>query len=261
MLIDGNLEREVLALCRKAGEAILAVYEGNFSAEEKEDGTPVTEADRAAHEVILAGLNALAPGVPVLSEEGRSFRYAERAGWTDFWLVDPLDGTKEFLKRNGEFTVNVALVTGGSPVWGAVHAPALGLTFWGGPGRGTLRAERGGEGEPIHVARTTPATGVVAVKSRSHPSPDLDGYLRRVTVAREVIAGSSLKFCAVAEGRAHLYARFGPTMEWDTGAGHAVLLGAGGVMATAHGAPFTYNKPDLKNPDFIAACNASYFIA
>lgn len=259
MLIDASLERALLDLCRKAGEAILSVYSGDFTAEFKEDATPVTAADLASHEAIAAGLNALTPGVPVLSEEGRSLRYAERACWTDFWLVDPLDGTKEFLKRNGEFTVNIALVSGSMPVWGAVHAPAPGLSWWGGPGRGAQRAERGGEGGPIHVARTIPADGVTAVKSRSHPSPDLDLYLSRVTVAKEVSAGSSLKFCAVAEGRAHLYARFGPTMEWDTGAGHAVLEGAGGVMLTTEGAPFLYNKPDLKNPNFIAACERSYF--
>lgn len=237
----------------------MSVYGSGFESEDKADGTPVTEADRAAHGVIDMGLRALTPGVPVLSEEGRSVRYAERAGWTTFWLVDPLDGTKEFIKRNGEFTVNIALVTNGRPVWGVVHAPALGRTWWGGSGRGSLLAEPGGEGGPIHVARAIPASGVVAVKSRSHPSPDLDSYLSRITVAREIQVGSSLKFCAVAEGRAHLYARFGPTMEWDTGAGHAVLEGAGGVMCSPDGAPFLYNKPDLRNTAFIAACSSDYF--
>ena len=168
-----------------------------------------------------------------------------------FWLVDPLDGTKEFISRNGEFTVNIALVEGGQPVLGVVLAPALGKVWWGAMGHGARMRDEAGE-RPI-AARPRPAEGVVAVASRSHSDAQTEAFLDAQGVAERISAGSSLKFCLVAEGRADLYPRFGRTMEWDTAAGHAVLAAAGGRVTTRDGAPFLYRKPGFENPAFIAA--------
>lgn len=245
--------REVLDLAWKAGEAILAIYGGPVAAEMKEDRTPLTAADRASHAVIEAGLLRLTPHWPVLSEEGRTIPYAERRRWGSFWLVDPLDGTKEFLKRNGEFTVNIALVDTEGPVFGVVLAPALGALYWGLRAEGAWRRQGETPAVPIRVRRPDAGKGLTVVQSRSHPSPELDAYLRGVRVADAISVGSSLKFCAVAEGRADLYARFGPTMEWDTAAGQAVLEGAGGKVVEPGGAPLKYNKEDLHNPFFLAS--------
>ena len=249
--LDVSLEA-VLDLAEEAGRAILAIYGGPVATEMKEDRTPLTAADRASHGVIEAGLRRISPDRPVLSEEGRSIPYAERVGWESFWLVDPLDGTKEFLKRNGEFTVNIALVERGSPVFGVVFAPALGALYWGTREAGAWCRRGGAAAERIGVRRPAPERGLTVVQSRSHPSPELDAYLRGMKVADAISVGSSLKFCAVAEGRADLYARFGPTMEWDTGAGQAVLEAAGGTVVDVDGAPLRYNKEDLHNPFFIA---------
>lgn len=258
MKVDLALAKAVADVAKEAGAAILRVYEGAIAVEEKSDGTPLTLADRKAHETIAAGLQALTPGVPVLSEEGRKIPYTERAAWQSFWLVDPLDGTKEFVKRNGEFTVNIALVVERRALWGVVYAPATGLLYQGGEGNPAIRTEGTGAATPLRAARGLPVAGFTVVKSRSHPSPEVETYLKRFHVASEVSVGSSLKFCAVAEGRAHLYPRFGPTMEWDTGAGQAVLEGAGGVVLTPEGEPLRYNKSDLRNPFFLAASERGY---
>jgi 3'(2'), 5'-bisphosphate nucleotidase len=247
---------QVLNLAEEAGQAILAIYgkgKGgkDVAVERKADDTPLTEADRSAHRIIAEGLARLTPAIPVLSEEGREIPYAEREGWPRLWIVDPLDGTKEFLNRNGEFTVNIALAEGNRTAWGVVHAPVSGLTYWGGAGFGAFRRGNG-KVENIRVRPPRPGEGLIALKSRSHPSAELDAYLSKLPIAETVSLGSSLKFCAVAEGRAHLYARFGPTSEWDTAAGHALLEGAGGRMHTMEGAPFLYNKPCLRNGPFIA---------
>ena len=244
----------VIAIAREAGNAILDVYNGpEFDVQTKDDESPLTAADRAAHRLIDRELRALTPAIPVLSEEGADVPYGERQQWQRFWLVDPLDGTKEFIKRNGEFTVNIALVEDGAPVWGVIHAPALGTTYVGRVGEGAWRQEGDGPREPLAVK--TPDNGHAVVKSRSHPSGELADYLESIHVADEVPVGSSLKFCAVAEGRATLYPRFGPTMEWDTGAGHAIVEAAGGRVRLAEDAatPLRYNKDDLHNPFFIVS--------
>ncbi len=244
-----------------AGKAILAYYAEaeEILVKEKDDKSPVTEADLAAEASILAFLAKLSPDLPVVSEEQASEGKLPTVG-ERFWLVDPLDGTKEFLQRNGEFTVNIALIEAGRPIAGVVHAPAMAMT-WAGvvsaagngaePGR-ALFSQTDQPSMDIRV-RDVPAAGITVVASRRHGSGEaLDALLAKYSVADRVTAGSSIKFCLVASGRADLYPRFGRTMEWDTAAGHAVLAAAGGRVETVEGAPLTYGKPGFENPFFIA---------
>jgi 3'(2'), 5'-bisphosphate nucleotidase len=239
------------SIARSAGAAIMAIYDGDHAVEYKSDASPLTRADRASHDVIVAGLARNFPDIPVLSEEGRDIPYTVRRQWTRFWLVDPLDGTKEFIKRNGEFTVNIALIDHGRPVLGVVGVPAQDRLYWGAVGKGAWRIA--GDAPPCRLAtrRTDPQEGLIVVQSRSHPSPELANYLAGIRVAKSVEVGSALKFCIVAEGQADLYPRLGPTMEWDTAAGHAVVDAAGGQVLTPEGAPLHYNKENLLNPYFI----------
>lgn len=233
----------------------MTIYAGEFAVELKGDDSPLTCADRAAHRVIAAGLDAAFPEIPLLSEEGRAIPYAERRGWRCFWLVDPLDGTKEFIKRNGEFTVNIALVEDGQVRAGVVYVPATGTLYYGSAENGAWRQDGEVAPRPIRV-RKAPAA-LTVVMSRSHPSPELADTLRRFNVADALPVGSSLKFCVVAEGRADLYPRLGPTMEWDTAAGQAIVEAAGGTVTRLDGSPLRYNKENLLNPHFIVkgACS------
>lgn len=244
----------VAAIAETAGHSILEVYQTEFAVDAKADASPITEADRRAHEVIQGGLAALPEERPILSEEARAVPWEVRRHWQEYWLVDPLDGTKEFVQRNGQFTVNIALVRNNRPVLGVVHVPVSGITYAGIVGRHAWRRARGGEQQPIGV-RAVPAEGPVqVVGSRSHRGPDLDGYLERLGAHEMVPMGSSLKFCVVAEGAADVYPRLGPTSEWDTAAAEAVLSAAGGRVVTSSGQPMVYNKgPDLLNPWFIAS--------
>jgi 3'(2'), 5'-bisphosphate nucleotidase len=244
---------DLLALADRAGAAILALYEaGPGRVAAKGDGSPVTAADAAAEAVILEGLARLAPGERVVAEERFS---ADGVACTDtaFWLVDPLDGTREYIARNGEFTVNIARVQRGLPVFGIVHAPALGLTWWGAAGQGAWMKIGGGAPSPIR-ARPAPADGLVVAASRSHGDGGrLDAFLARWTVRERLALGSSLKFCRIAEGAVDLYPRFGPTMEWDTAAADAVLRAAGGIVVeAATGTPLAYGKPGHRNGEFVA---------
>lgn len=245
-LPDGVLEA-VIAICREAGERILDFYRSDYDVEHKADESPVTEADHAADAIIVPALEALTPNIPVVSEE----RAARSTGAGCFWLVDPLDGTKEFINHRDEFTVNVALVDAGRPVMGVVCWPVADKTYAAfGPGTAVL-IEGDGAARPI-AARAAPADGIVVAASRSHANAtELDRFLEGKTVADRITAGSSLKFCLVAEGKADLYPRFGPTMEWDTGAGQAVVEGAGGSVSTLEGVPLGYGKPSFRNPHFI----------
>ncbi|WP_181705705.1 3'(2'),5'-bisphosphate nucleotidase CysQ [Chthonobacter rhizosphaerae] len=255
------IQLEALAdLAIKAGAVILDIYSGDFAVATKADASPVTEADQRAEAVILEGLRRIAPGIPVIAEEesaaGRQAEIADR-----FILVDPLDGTREFVSRNGEFTVNIALVEGGAPVAGVVYAPALGRLYVGAKGEGAFAATVTGgvrsSFEPIAV-RPRPAAGLTAIGSRSHGSPETATFLAPLPVAEFVSTGSSLKFCLVAEGKADLYPRHGRTMEWDTAAGDAVLRAAGGAVVTFDGRPLAYGKRrqagdvDFANPYFLA---------
>lgn len=238
------------AIAEDAGARIMAVY-GHASAEAKADGSPLTEADLAAHAAILDGLAAAFPDLPVISEEDAERLEAPPAG--PFILVDPLDGTREFLSGNGEFTVNIALIEDGAPVVGVVFAPALGRLWSGAVGVGAQVRSGGAEAAAISV-RGPGEGGLVAVASRSHRDAATEAFLAGLTVAGLRSVGSSLKFCLVAEGQADVYPRFGPTMEWDTAAGQAVLESAGGRVVTPEGAPFRYGKAGAawRNGAFIA---------
>jgi len=216
----------------------------------KEDRSPLTQADKASQAVISRSLTALHPDVPILSEEAAQADYGQRKGWKRFWLVDPMDGTKEFVKRNGEFTVNIALVEGRRPVFGVIYVPVKDILYYGGPELGAFKVS-GGARQALRVSGPIPEGGeAVVVKSRSHPDERLAAYLERYPNRREVSAGSALKFGLVAEGSANLYPRFNPTWEWDTAAGHAIVLGAGGGFQAMGGGEFLYNKEDLRNGGF-----------
>lgn len=253
-----NADLETLAhIAEEAGRAIMKVRAEGFEVIEKDDKSPLTRADLASHETIARLLAEHFPGVPVLSEEGKDITYEERARWQRLFIVDPLDGTKEFVKELGEFCVCIALAQDGFPVLGAVHAPVWGKTYVGGLGIGAWRREKGAAWEQIRVRTPDPA-GYVVLASRSHPSPPTEQWLERVTVKERVSAGSALKFCQVAEGTADLYPRLGYTREWDTAAGQAVLEGAGGSVLVLNeaGEPthrMPVNKPDLLNPFYLAS--------
>lgn len=235
----------------EAGREVMAVYATDFQVENKSDSSPVTLADRRSEAVITAALMQLAPDIPVVGEEAVSDGHMPQRS-SRFWLVDPLDGTKEFIGRNGEFTVNIALVEDGQAVLGVVLAPALGALYGGGPGLGAW-VERGGQRRSM-ACRSAPPEGLTVVASRSHgDAAALDAFLTGRKVARSVSAGSSLKLCLVAAGEADVYPRLGRTMEWDIAAGHAVLAGAGGsIERVAGGGPLTYGKPGFDNPHFAA---------
>ena len=292
-----------VALCEialRAGHEILAVYASDFTVRGKADASPVTEADTRAERVILEGLGECAPGVPVVAEESVAAGNVPDVGGGPFFLVDPLDGTREFIGRNGEFTVNVALIEDGVPTVGVVHLPALDETFWtagdsvawrtrggGSAGRTDQRPRRpasspgagragsagaatgsnGAEGDAgvavpagagttgaaERIACRTPGDGgLVVIASRSHRDPETDRYLERFEIAEIVSAGSSLKFCRIAEGAADLYPRLGRTMEWDVAAGHAIVNAAGGSVETIDGGRLVYGKPGFDNPRFVA---------
>ncbi|MCU0830004.1 MAG: 3'(2'),5'-bisphosphate nucleotidase CysQ [Rhizobiaceae bacterium] len=240
------------ALARDAGAAILTHYETECRLADKSDTTPLTAADLAADEIIWAGLHARLPGIPVVTEERAESHGAalDGDGWHErFILVDPLDGTKEFISGNGQFTVNIALVEDGRPVAGVVFAPALDRMFIGATGAGAYEVS----GPTRTALNVRPAPDArVAVASRSHRSPETDTFLAANTITDCVSAGSSLKFCLVAAGEADIYPRMGPTMEWDTAAGQAVLEAAGGVVLAPDGSPFHYGKRSHRNGDFIA---------
>jgi 3'(2'), 5'-bisphosphate nucleotidase len=240
----------VARIVRDAGDLVMRVYRQPFEVRRKDDASPVTEADERAEALIVPALRALAPGIPVVAEEMAARGQADAVGST-FWLVDPLDGTKEFIGRNGEFTVNVALVHAGRPRLGVVGAPALGRLFAGVVGQGAWVDDA--QGRRAIGVRRVPAEGLTVVASRSHAdAAALDAFLAGRRVARLVSAGSSLKLCLLAAGEADLYPRLGRTMEWDIAAGHAVLAAAGGSVCALDGRPLVYGKPGFENPHFIA---------
>lgn len=247
---EDALER-LQAIARRAGAAILEHHDRQepLAVERKADRSPLTAADRAAHASIAADLAAWDPAIPVVSEEGDIPPHEVRRAWSRFWLVDPLDGTKEFLARNGEFTVNVALVEGDAPVLGAVYAPALDLLYFAAAGLGAWKREPGRPPERIFSRPPAPGAPLLVAESRSHPSAELEAYLQTVPVARRIQAGSSLKFCWVAEGKADIYPRFGPTMEWDTAAGDCIFRCSG--RERPRRSPLHYGKADLRNGSFV----------
>lgn len=244
---------DVVELRRRASAVVREEYDRYAASDvlitRKGDDSPLTTADTRAHAVLHAGLVALTPDVPVISEEGAIPSHEERRDWRRFWLVDPLDGTKEFINRNGQFTVNVALIEDGMPVLGVVDVPVQRVTYYASVDEGAWRQREGEAPERIHSRPPTPGEALTVVTSRSHGGKDAEELLPGWTVGEEVPTGSSLKFCVVAEGRAHAYPRLGPTMEWDVAAGDCVFRcsGEGGLRAS----PITYNKPDLRNGSFV----------
>ena len=246
------LREDVLAIAQDAAARILEVYERDFDVMHKGDASPLTDADLAAHHCIVAGLNRLTPDIPVLSEESaHTIALETRRRWPRLWLVDPLDGTREFIKRNGEFTVNIALIDHGLSLFGVIQAPVTGVLWHGAPGHGAFRRDAEGE-RALHVRR--PATAPLQVAaSRSHLGPRTIALMARMGELETAGLGSSLKFCRIAEGGMDVYPRFGPTSEWDTAAGQAILEAAGGALLDPQGRPFRYNQRDtLLNGDFIA---------
>ena len=241
----------VIAQAHEAGRRIMAIYQTAFRIGAKDDQSPLTAADLAAHDCLLAALDTLSPHYPVLSEEAVEAAETSSA-WETYWLIDPLDGTREFIKRNGEFTVNVALIHRHRSVFGVVYAPALGVTYFAAEGCGAFRQQTGAVPEPIAVAATAAAPPRV-VASRSHGTPELELFLARLGPHERVPVGSSLKFCLIAEGRADIYPRMGLTSEWDTAAAQCVVEAAGGAVVDLDGLPLRYNaKPSLLNPYFLA---------
>ncbi len=240
----------IVKIAREAGDKILEIYNRDFEVDTKSDESPVTEADVAAEKIILEGLSKITPEIPVLAEESvAAGRVPDLTGGV-FWLVDPLDGTKEFIHKRGEFTVNIALIENGCPTMGVIHVPAKDTTYYA-SGKGEAYMEDDGGKRAIQT-RSVPEEGLTVVASRSHRTPETDDYISKFKVADLVSAGSSLKLCLVAEGKADLYPRLGRTMEWDIGAGQAILEAAGGVVETLDGAPLGYGKDGHDNPYFVA---------
>jgi 3'(2'), 5'-bisphosphate nucleotidase len=248
-----GLNEESLArlreIARKAGDAILQHYTPGAESVAKADGSPLTLADSAAERVIVRELRDWDDTVPIISEETESAPYEERRHWERFWLVDPLDGTKEFLSHNGEFTVNIALIEDGEPVLGVVYAPALNLMYAAGKGLGSWRTQ--GDGAAVRIYHLPPESDrpLVVIESRSHGSSELEAYLKTIRVGERVRVGSSLKFCRLAEGGADIYPRLGPTMEWDVAAGDCLYRNS--APEGQYPSPLTYNKADLRNGPFV----------
>ncbi len=242
---------QLLNLARRAGDAILEIYHTEFTVQDKEDHSPLTAADLASHGIIVEQLRLLTPEIPVLSEESAAIPFTTRRSWNRYWLIDPLDGTKEFIKRNGEFTVNIALIEEQRPVLGIVYVPVSGVLYFGGAGLGAFRETPGEERRQITVCsrRRNP---IRVAGSRSHASEGLQLLLANLGPHERVSMGSSLKFCLVAEGSADLYPRLGPTSEWDTAAAQAVVEAAGGKVTDLQLQPLRYNtKESLLNPHFL----------
>ena len=254
----GELLQPVVELARAAGVQILKIYAQDFSVEHKDDRSPLTEADMAAHHTIVAGLQSLAPGVPILSEEEAAIPYAERSQWHTYWLVDPLDGTREFIKRNGEFTVNIALICDQQPVLGVIYVPVSGVSYYASRGQGAFRQEPGQAVQPIRV-RPWEGRHITVAGSRSHRDERFDRFLEQFEDHTIISMGSSLKSCLVAEGKADIYVRLGPTSEWDTAAAQCVVEEAGGVLTDTAMHPLRYNtKESLLNPFFIVCGDAQH---
>lgn len=247
-----ELLETVKQIAQTAGERIMEVYATDFQVEHKADKTPLTEADMASHQTIIAGLKQLTPHWPILSEESSSIPYEERASWQRYWLVDPLDGTREFIKRNGEFTVNIALIDDHQPVLGVVYVPVTQVSYFAAQGGGAFKSLTGQAPVPINP-RPCPTNHWIIAGSRSHANETLQQFIKQLNVEVELISiGSSLKFCLVAEGKADIYPRFGLTSEWDTAAAQCVVEQAGGHITNLQMQPLRYNTKDsLLNSHFL----------
>jgi 3'(2'), 5'-bisphosphate nucleotidase len=264
-MVQQTLEN-VIKIAQEAGQEILKIYNtADFNVDMKADNSPLTQADIASHEHIVARLTALTPDIPILSEESKDISYQERKTWSRFWLVDPLDGTKEFIKRNGEFTVNIALVENGLAILGVVHVPVLDLTYYAAKDVGAFKVQKG-QAQAIK-AKGLSSKQISVVASRSHAGPETEAFLANLAKDYQVnlaSKGSALKICMVAEGEANLYPRLGPTMEWDTAAAQCVAEQAGALVTNIQNEPLHYNKENLLNPFFVINTNVdwqSYLLA
>ena len=246
-----SLLPDVIRIADEASEKVLHIYQSDFKVHFKEDKSPITAADLAANEIIVQGLRRIARDIPIVSEESAEAPWEERKHWRRFWLVDPIDGTKDFTQRTGEFTINIAMIEDGEPVMGGVIAPALKEAYWGVKGEGAYKRGRTGKARHIRVAEPRDSLRVVA--SKNHLNEDTRAFIAKLGPHETVQAGSSLKFCRIAEGHADIYPRMGPTCEWDTAAAHAVLAAAGGKVQTLEGEPLKYGKENVLNPWFVAA--------
>jgi len=251
--IKKGLIKQLIEISKEAGKAILEVYNTDFDYQIKEDLSPLTKADTISHNIICERLKALTPNIPILSEENSDVPFNKRSLWKQYWLVDPLDGTKEFIKRNGEFTVNIALIRKNRPVLGIIFVPVTNEAFYGHKDGGSFYITENSSAEKIQVTNSNKRS-IRVVSSRSHPSKELNSFLEKINNNRTISVGSSLKFCLIASGKADIYPRFGPTSEWDTAAGDAILSFAGGSIVDFSGEPIQYNKNKSSlNPNFIAS--------
>jgi 3'(2'), 5'-bisphosphate nucleotidase len=252
MVLDQINIQDIVAIAKEAGKAIMEIYSQDIKVEYKQDNSPLTRADKKANDIIEDSLNKLSVNIPILSEEGEGISYEKRKYWEYFWLVDPLDGTKEFIKKNGEFTVNIALIHKDTPVLGVVHAPALGICYWAKKNKGAFKD---GKRLPINTKKQRNTYKIVA--SRSHMSDDTQKFIDSIDTNKEkelISIGSSLKICLVAEGEADIYPRLGPTMEWDTGAAHAIINESSCLLELYNEQgfyPHVYNKVSIRNGYFI----------
>ena len=252
-MLNNQLIDAVITISKNAGEAILEIYNSNFDYEIKEDLSPLTQADKISHRVICQMLKSLTPNLPILSEEDSNIPYSIRSNWKNYWLIDPLDGTKEFIKRNGEFTVNIALIENNSPILGVIHIPVSEETYWGSYVDGSYYSQKNKTTKKINVSEKT-ENPIRIVASRSHYNTALDYVLDEIGNFKMITKGSSLKFCLIANGEADIYPRIGLTSEWDIAAGEAIVKYSGGYMLDIDGNHLRYNhKKDFLNPYFIAS--------
>ena len=252
-ILNEHLISSTVEIAKLAGEGITEIYNSDFDYQLKKDLSPITAADNLSHIIITKRLKILTPEIPVLSEENCDIPYKIRANWTKYWLVDPLDGTKEFIKRNGEFTVNIALIENNTPIFGVIHLPVTSETYWGSKGNHSFYSNENNNVERICVSDNH-QNPIRLVASRSHPSEILNDLLEKIIDYEIIKVGSSIKFCHIASGQADCYPRFGPTSEWDTAAGEAIVSSAGGHVVAASGNSMKYNvKEEYLNPNFIVS--------
>ena len=250
--IKSDLIEQLIEISKEAGEAILKVYNADFDYQIKEDLSPLTKADILSHKIICERLKVLTPDIPILSEENSDIPFNIKSLWKQYWLVDPLDGTKEFINRNGEFTVNIALINNNEPVFGVIYIPTHNRLFWGSRNHGSYEINNDIGEKKIHVSDKDLKK---IVCSRSHSNPEFNNFLDKLDTYKTMKIGSSLKFCLIANGEIDIYPRLGPTSEWDIAAGEAILRSAGGCIIDLEGKNIIYNKKNIINPSFIAASN------
>ena len=250
-ILNEQLIISTVEITKEAGEAITEIYNSDFDYQLKKDLSPITAADNLSHNIITDRLKMLTPEIPILSEENCDIPYKIRSQWTQYWLVDPLDGTKEFIKKNGEFTVNIALIENNNPIFGIIHIPVTNETYWGSQVNGSFYSSGNNDVKEIRVSENH-QNPIRLVASRSHPSEMLNSLLKKIVDYEIIEVGSSIKFCHIASGQADCYPRFGPTSEWDIAAGEAIVKYAGGSVITTNGKPMTYNlKESFLNPNFL----------